>query len=178
MKKIILIYLLLIYCAKESLFYTGHTGIIAGALSLRIPYDGHTLPPVLAQHERLTGKRANTVTCDRGYRGKKEIERTTVQIPKSFNDKPFSEYKQRKLRKAFCWRAVIEPVIDHVKSDHRLSRNFYKGLFGDGSHVLFAAMAFNFRKKMNSWKDWLSFWIKNFFLLWDVFPLSGILIRL
>jgi IS5 family transposase len=44
----------------------------------------------------------------------------------------------------------IEPVIGHAKSDHRLSRNFYKGLFGDGINVLLAAAAFNFKKKMNS----------------------------
>jgi IS5 family transposase len=155
-----------------------HTGIIVGALSFRNPYDGHTLPAVLAQHERLTGKRAKTVTCDRGYRGEKEIGGTTVQIPKPFNDKTFSKYKQRKLRKAFCRRAAIEPVIGHAKSDHRLSRNFYKGLFGDGINVLLAAAAFNFKKKMNSWKKLLSFWLKNIFLLWDGFPLSGILIRL
>jgi IS5 family transposase len=166
------------YGNKVSLLYTMHTGIIVGALSFRNPYDGHTLPAVLAQHERLTGKRAKTVTCDRGYRGKKETGGTTVQIPKPFNDKTFSKYKQRKLRKVFCRLAAIEPVIGHAKSDHRLSRNFYKGLFGDGINVLLAAAAFNFKKKMNNWKKLLSFWLKNIFLLWDGFPLSGILIRL
>jgi IS5 family transposase len=165
------------YGNKVSLLYTMHTGIIVGALSFRNPYDGHTLPPVLSQHERLTGKRAKTVTCDRGYRGEKEIEGTIVQIPKPFNDKTYSKYKQRKLRKAFCRRAAIEPVIGHLKSDHRLSRNFYKGLFGDGINVLLAAAAFNFRKKMNNWKELLSFWLKNIFLLWEAFPLSGIFIR-
>ena len=42
-----------------------------------------------------------------------------------------------------------EPVIGHCKSDHRLGRNFYKGLFGDSVNVMLAALAFNFKRVMN-----------------------------
>jgi IS5 family transposase len=37
--------------------------------------------------------------------------------------------------------------------DHRLSRNFYKGIFGDNINMMPAAAAFNFKRMMNKWKS-------------------------
>ena len=48
----------------------------------------------------------------------------------------------------FSKRAGIEPVIGHCKSDHRLGRNFYKGLFGDSINVMLAAAAYNLKRAM------------------------------
>jgi IS5 family transposase len=62
-----------------------------------------------------------------------------------------NKYQQEKIKKSFKRRASIEPIIGHLKFDHRLSRNFYKGLFGDGINVLLAA-AFNFKRMMRKWK--------------------------
>ncbi|MFR9636519.1 MAG: hypothetical protein SNH55_08150, partial [Rikenellaceae bacterium] len=45
-------------------------------------------------------------------------------------------------------RAAIEPIIGHLKFDHRLNRNFYKGLFGDVINVMLSAAAFNFKRAM------------------------------
>ena len=45
-------------------------------------------------------------------------------------------------------RRSIEPVIGHCYSDHRLGRNFYKGLFGDSVNVILAAAAFNLKRTM------------------------------
>ena len=58
-------------------------------------------------------------------------------------------YAKQKKHKLFRKRAEIEPVIGHCKSDHRLNRNFYKGLFGDSINVMLAAAAFNFKRVMN-----------------------------
>jgi hypothetical protein len=41
---------------------------------------------------------------------------------------------------------VIEPIIGHLKSDFRLSRNLLKGQIGDEINVLMAACAWNLRK--------------------------------
>ena len=46
----------------------------------------------------------------------------------------------------------MEPTISHLKTDHRLGRNFYCGVFGDNINVMLAAAAFNFKRIMNKWK--------------------------
>jgi IS5 family transposase len=50
------------------------------------------------------------------------------------------------MRKRFQRRAAIEPVIGHLKSNHRLDRNFLKGFNGDRINLLMAAAEFNFKK--------------------------------
>lgn len=132
-------------------------GVIVGAMGFRNEYDGHTLEPALQQVEALTGKAPRTASVDRGYRGKSMIGDTKIQIPKPFNKRQ-SKYQQQKLKQAHRKRAAIEPVIGHLKSDHRLNRNFYKGIFGDNINIMLAAAAFNLKRMMNKWK-------KSFFLL-------------
>ncbi|MDE3211957.1 MAG: hypothetical protein KGM98_01885, partial [Bacteroidota bacterium] len=123
-----------------------------GARSFRNEYDGHTLKPALEQVAKLTGKWPHTATADRGYSGQRQIGPTAIQIPKPFSDKTQTKYQQQKLRKAFKRRAAVEPVIGHLKSDHRLSRNFYWRIFGDDINVMLSASGFNFKRMMNKWK--------------------------
>ena len=54
-----------------------------------------------------------------------------------------------KARKKFCKRAGIEPVIGHLKSDHRMMRNYFKGTLGDAINTMMAAAAYNMRHWMN-----------------------------
>jgi transposase, IS5 family len=137
---------------KVSIVHTQNTGVIVGALGFRNEYDGHTLEKTLQQTTRLTGKAPKTATVDRGYKGRSTIGETLIQLPKPFNTKTTSRYQQQKLKKSFRRRAAIEPTISHLKSDHRLSRNFYRGLFGDNINVMLSAAAFNFKRMMNKWK--------------------------
>ena len=65
-------------------------------------------------------------------------------VPKASDSPHTKKKKQRFFRK----RAGIEPVIGHCKADHRLGRNFYKGLLGDAINVMLAAAAFNFKRAM------------------------------
>ena len=60
---------------------------------------------------------------------------------------------KQQLKKGFRRRAAIEPKIGHLKADHCLSRNFYKGIKGDNINVLLAAAAMNFKRMMNIWKE-------------------------
>ena len=55
---------------------------------------------------------------------------------------------RKKALKADCKRAGIEPTIGHLKADHRLSHNFYKGVKGDAINVLLAAAPYNFKRAM------------------------------
>lgn len=144
---------------KVSVILTQNTGVIVGAMGFRNEFDGHTLEPALNQVERLVGKALKTVTADRGYRGNLQIGQTLVQIPKPFSKKQ-TKYQQKKLKNAYKQRAAIEPIIGHLKTDHRLNRNFYKGIFGDNINILLASAAFNFKRMMNKWKNQ----IKDFFI--------------
>ena len=91
--------------------------------------------------ERITGKKVRRLAGDRGYRGMKEVNGTQILIPDTPN-KNDSLHTRRKKHRLFCKRAGIEPTIAHLKSDFRLGRNFYKGVFGDAVNLLLAAAAF------------------------------------
>lgn len=51
-----------------------------------------------------------------------------------------------KKHKLFCKRAGIEPTIGHLKSDYRLGRNFYKGIFGDAINLILACSSIQLQK--------------------------------
>lgn len=123
------------------------SGIILGAKSFRNEYDGHTIEESLSQVERITGKRIRRLAGDRGYRGKKEVAGTQILIPDTPKAKD-SYYIRKKKHRLFCKRAGIEPTIGHLKTDYRLGRNFYKGVFGDVTNLLLAAAAYNFKRAM------------------------------
>ena len=155
---------------KVSIVHTQTTGVIVAALGFRNEYDGHTLEKTLQQTTRLTGSAPETATVDRGYKGRSKIGETLIQIPKPFNEK-MTSYQQNKLKQSFKRRAAIEPTISHLKTDHRLGRNFYQGIFGDNINVMLAAAAFNFKRMMNKWKAAFPAFLQNFifvtYLLWQ-----------
>ena len=141
--------------SKVSITLTQNTGVIIGALNIPgSDYDGHTLDAALEQQQRLTGHLLKEVFVDRGYRGRKEVAGTLIHTPKPFSSKMIP-YRKAKLKKGFGRRAAIEPVIGHLKTDYRLSRNFYKGIKGDTINVMLAAAAMNFKRMMNIWKNHL-----------------------
>ena len=112
--------------------------------------DGHTHDKAKEQAQRLYGRFILLMTGDRGdrgYRGQNISGNTKIMIP----DVPKatdSDYARAKKQELFRKRAGIEPVIGHCKSDHRLGRNFYKGLFGDSINVMLAAAAYNLKRAM------------------------------
>ncbi len=139
--------------SKVSITVTQNSGVIIGALNFsKNLYDGHTLEAAMEQQQRLSGHVLKEVFVDRGYRGIKEVKGTVVHSPKAFSKK-ITRYRQRQLRKGFSRRAAIEPKIGHLKNDHRLNRNYYKGITGDNINVMLAAAAMNFKRMMNIWKQ-------------------------
>lgn len=140
---------------KASLVKTRDSNIIIGALAFETnTYDAHTLPDVLAQVARLLNVVPPIALCDRGYRGKAKVNRTQIVIPKPARKNASNAFIEQ-TRKRFRKRAGIEPIIGHVKSDHRLNRNFLKGFRGDQINLMMAAAAFNFRKWMRQVYFWL-----------------------
>jgi IS5 family transposase len=133
---------------KSSIVKTKKSGIIVGAMAFTENiYDGDTLDPQLKQVERLTGKKPDIGIVDRGYRGRKVVNDTKIVIP---NKLPASanNYQRQKIRKQFRARAGIEPVIGHLKQDHRLSRNYLLDEQGDLVNTLLSAAGFNLRKML------------------------------
>jgi IS5 family transposase len=133
---------------KVSIAKTMKSGIIVGALAFKENlYDADTLGPQLKQIERLTGRLPQTSIVDRGYRGRKTVLGVDVRIPGK-QKKKATNYEKQKARKFFKARAGIEPVIGHVKHDHRMIRNYLSGIQGDVANTLLAAAGFNMRKML------------------------------
>ncbi|WP_319936703.1 transposase [Neolewinella aquimaris] len=141
---------------KVSVARTALSGVIVGMKSfVGNPYDGDTLAPALNQVERIRenvgGDRPTTAVVDRGYRGRKHLSGTDVLIPDR-GTKEQTYYEKQKQRKRFRRRAGIEPVIGHLKDDHRMRRNFLSGELGDAVNCLLAGAAFNLVKRLNQLK--------------------------
>ncbi|SOB59988.1 protein of unknown function [Pseudodesulfovibrio profundus] len=85
--------------------------------------------------------------CDRGYRGLKQVGDTQILIPGRPKKKD-TRYQRFKARQRFRRRAATEPLIGHLKHDHRMARSYLKGAVGDAINLFMAAAAFNFRKWM------------------------------
>ena len=114
------------------------------------PYDGSTLKAAIADAEGSTGVKVQTAYVDRGYRGAVHFpDHVTVIIA---GRKRLSRRQHRLLKR----RNAIEPVIGHMKQDHRLGRNFLKGTAGDAANALLAGVGFNFRKLLR--------WLRRLFV--------------
>ncbi|SSC08162.1 hypothetical protein BTURTLESOX_2095 [bacterium endosymbiont of Bathymodiolus sp. 5 South] len=120
-------------------------------------HDSKTLDAAITHANSNRTKPIQQAVCDRGYVGVKEVLGAMIILPKKAlkRDNRYQRDKKRKLCKR---RAAIEPIIGHLKSDFRLSRNLLKGQVGDEINVLMAACAWNLRK-------WLV--IATIFLFWQ-----------
>lgn len=137
---------------KVSIVKGVKSGIITSAKSYQgNPHDSKTLKDSLEQCKRVTDlaeiNPPKVAITDRGYRGVKKVNDIEIVIPSSGIGK--SKYEKEKARKRFRKRAGIEPVIGHLKHDHRMIRNFLKGIDGDINNALLAAIGFNLKKKLN-----------------------------
>ena len=121
-----------------------------------IPYDGHTLGPVIADLEKLTGVAARRIHGDKGYRGHNYPDRFKVWI--SGQVRRVTKAIRREMRR----RAAVEPVIGHLKDDHRMRRNHLKGRDGDRINAVLAAAGYNF----SLLRRWLTNLLRG--LLWII----------
>jgi len=134
------------YGSKASIACTAKHNIIVGVASHeRNLHDSHTLPEILRHIEKSRGTAAKQAVCDRGYRGKREVNATKIVLPGKALKKD-TRYQKDKKRKQCRRRAAIEPIIGHLKSDFRLARNYLKGAMGDYINLLMAACAWNLKQ--------------------------------
>ena len=136
--------------SKAAVAVTKESGVIVGVKSFSgNPYDGDTLQSILGQIKQIRGKVVENAFCDRGFRGRKQIGETRIEIPDNGESKA-TAYQKQKARKNFCRRSAIEPIIGHLKSDYLLARNYLKGPIGDTINLLLSAAAFNLCKWMRA----------------------------
>ena len=102
------------------------------------PFDGHTLGPVIADLEKLTGVETRRIHVDKGYRGHNHTEKFRVWI--SGQVRRVTKPIRREMKR----RAAVEPVIGHTKAEHRMGRNYLKGREGDRINAVLAAAGYNF----------------------------------
>jgi hypothetical protein len=85
------------------------------------PFDGHTSGPVVAELEQLTGVETRRIHVDRGYRGHNRAHKCRVWITGHVRR------VTRPIRREMKRRAAVEPVISHLKAEHRMGRNYPQG---------------------------------------------------
>jgi IS5 family transposase len=102
------------------------------------PFDGHTLGPIVADMTRLIGVEPKRIHVDKGYRGHNHPNKFRVWI--SGQVQRVTSAIRREMRR----RAAVEPVIGHVKAEHRMDRNYLKGRDGDRANAVLAAAGYNF----------------------------------
>jgi transposase, IS5 family len=102
------------------------------------PFDSHTLGPMVADMERLTGIEAKRIHVDKGYRGHNHLNKFKVWI--SGQVRRTTATLRREMKRC----AAFEPVIGHIKAEHCMCRNYLKGRDGDRINSVLAAASYNF----------------------------------
>jgi len=114
------------------------------------PYDGHTLAKVIPDMEALVGNTVARLFADKGYRGH--------NAPHDYQFRIFLAGQKRrvtpKIKRQMRRRSAIEPVIGHLKSEHRMGRNYLWDRHGDAINAVLSATGYNFRRLIR-WLRWL-----------------------
>jgi transposase, IS5 family len=106
------------------------------------PYDGHTLARVIPAIEALLGNTIERLHTDAGYRGHNAPPEYKFKVYTAKQKRRVTPQIKREMRR----RSAIEPVIGHLKSEHRMDRNYLAGRHGDASNAILAAVGYNFRR--------------------------------
>ena len=106
------------------------------------PYDGHSLSTVIPHIEGIVGTEIKRIIGDKGYRGHGAPAPYDMRVYVSEQKRGVTPAIKRDLRR----RAAVEPVIGHLKSDHRMDRNFLIGPHGDATNAVLAAVGYNFAR--------------------------------
>jgi len=124
------------------------------------PYDGHTLATVIPDMEKTIGNELSRILADAGYRGHNAPESHKFRVFTAGQKRRVTPAIKRQMRR----RSAIEPVIGHIKNEHRMDRNYLAGAQGDTVNAILAAAGYNFSLLLK--------WFRQ--LLWMFATLFGI----
>lgn len=116
------------------------------------PFDGHTIEPLLGQMENNGLKLPKEIIYDRGGKGSAQIKGVKILTPAKAK-KTDTPYQKQCKRKKFRSRAGIEPIIGHLKTDHRMAQNYLLDECGIQINALMACSAWNLKKLMEILKE-------------------------
>ena len=105
------------------------------------PYDGHTLAAVIPAMQAILGNTLDRIIADAGYRGHKASPEYQFKVYTAGQKRRITPQIKRDIRR----RAAVEPVIGHLKEDHRMGRNYLAHSSGDAINAMLAAVGYNFR---------------------------------
>jgi IS5 family transposase len=105
------------------------------------PYDGHTLGRVIPAMEALIGNTIERTLTDAGYRGHNAPPEHRFKVFTAGQKRGITDKIKRQMRR----RSAIEPVIGHLKAEHRMRRNYLFYRSGDANNAILAAVGYNFR---------------------------------
>jgi transposase, IS5 family len=105
------------------------------------PYDGHTLAEIIPDMEAMIGGELERILVDAGYRGHNAPLSHRFRIYTAGQKRRMTPAIKREMRR----RAAIEPVIGHLKNEHRMRRNYLAHAQGDAINAILAAAGYNFR---------------------------------
>jgi IS5 family transposase len=106
------------------------------------PYDGHTLATVIPDIERTTGATLARIIADAGYRGHNAPPPYDMRVYTSGQKRRMTPTIRRQMKR----RSAVEPVIGHLKGEHRMGRNHLAHAAGDAINAVLAAAGYNFRR--------------------------------
>ncbi|MGV6876745.1 IS5 family transposase [Pseudochelatococcus sp. B33] len=106
------------------------------------PYDGHTLEAIIPAIEAQVGVTLSRIVADAGYRGHNAPPTHRFKVYAAGQKRGVTAAIKRDMRR----RAAVEPVIGHLKADHRMGRNHLAGSTGDAINAVLAAIGYNFRR--------------------------------
>ena len=115
------------------------------------PYDGHTLATVIPHVEKIVGNEIKRIIADKGYRGHGAPAPYDIRVYVSEQKRGVTKAIKRELRR----RPAVEPVIGHMKNEHRMDRNFLAGSQGDAINAVLAAVGYNFARLIAWLRDFL-----------------------
>jgi IS5 family transposase len=107
------------------------------------PYDGATLKECIHKAQENAQTKIECAFADKSYRGE-EYHPADVKV--FISGRKNLPLRFKKLLKG---RTAIEPIIGHLKNDHRLGRNYLLGKLGDKINAILSGCAFNLSKIIN-----------------------------
>ena len=92
--------------------------------------------------EALVGSTIERILADKGYRGHNAPDNYKFRVVISGQKRGVTPRIKRELRR----RSAVEPVIGHLKAEHRMGRNYLWFRRGDANNAVLAAVGYNFRR--------------------------------